>query len=281
LATRLELRSRLKRRLGLGVVSSVEDERLSEAINSGISRALSDGVPGMVRVTMTARVFGDIALTSVTVTQYSQEITTAGSHLQQNHIAPGDILVVVEADGTEHKFLIANVHGNHSVHIGAPAAQSITGGSSSYIKRRSLHLPSSGQVIRVIGVERHRRAELVYDPLAAATVIYETGEPRYFEQRFDEFAPDESMVVLYPAPDSDREFVVQQSGAKLRLTTDSDELNFTEEVLDAILERARDCYLVWSGAANQNDHYGSTRALRDVSDSLKNSANAVQIHTKI
>lgn len=55
---------------------------------------------------------------------------------------------------------------------------------------------------------------------------------------------------------------------------------FPEEVLDAILERARDAYLVWSGAANQNDLTASYRALRDTSDALKNSANARQTFYK-
>ena len=51
-------------------------------------------------------------------------------------------------------------------------------------------------------------------------------------------------------------------------------------MLDAILERARDCYLTWTGSANQNDITASYRALRDTSDALKNSSNPKQIFYK-
>jgi hypothetical protein len=37
----------LKRRLGLGVVSDVETARLNEALQSGLYRALIDGIPGI------------------------------------------------------------------------------------------------------------------------------------------------------------------------------------------------------------------------------------------
>lgn len=282
MATRLDLRTRLKRRLGLGVVSAVEEERLSEAINSGISRALSDGVPGLARFTMVGGVLGNLPLTSASVLKYGTDITIAGAHAQNDHISPNDILVLVTASGEEHKFLITEVHGSQSLHIGVMSSQALTGTSSSYVIRRALHLPSSGQVISVSPQSRRLSETLSHEPMAQGTIPFETGTPRYYTQVHSALGTAESTVSLWPAPtDVSARFVVRQAQTKTRLESDNDALEYTEEVLDAILERARDCYLVWSGSANQNDLMGSARALRDSSDSLKNSSNPIQVSYKV
>ena len=71
MATRSDLRTRLQRRLGLGVVSAVEEDRLNEALNSGLSRAEADNIPGLNRWEMTGAVLGQLDLTDVTLTQHS------------------------------------------------------------------------------------------------------------------------------------------------------------------------------------------------------------------
>lgn len=263
-------------------MSAVEDERLSEAINSGISRALSDGIPGLARFTMTGSVLGNLALTSVTVEKYSRDVAIAGVHAQNDHVSPNDILVVVTASGDTHKFLITEVHGANSVHIGIIANEDLAGTSSSYIIRRALHLPSAGQVISVSPQSRRLSETLSHEPMAQGTIPFETGTPRYYTQVYASLGPGESTVSLWPAPtDVSARFVVRQAQHKTRLDSDTDVLDYTEEVLDAILERARDCYLVWSGSATQNDLMGSARALRDSSDSLKNSSNPIQVSYKV
>jgi len=278
--TRLELRTRLKRRLGLGVVSSVEDERLSEAINSGISRAHSDGIPGLARTTMTGSVFGTLALTSVAVVQYSREVTIAGPSLLTTHVAPNDILVVITAAPETHKFLITSVPDATTALIGLEAAQAITGVDTSYILRRSLHLPSSGQVLSILQEGQGMRNGLSVEPELCMTIPYTTGTAKYYDQHYAETA-SESHISLWPAPsDATDQFVVKQLQTKVRLESDTDSLDYTEEVVDAVLERARDCYLTWSGVANQNDLSASYRALRDTSDALKNSSNSRQIFYK-
>ena len=280
MAQRSELRVRLQRRLGLGVVSAVEEARLNEALNSGMARALSDGVPGLARWEMTGGVLGRLDLTSVTVSQHSQDATTSGPHLSNEKVHPRDILVVVEADGTKTKFLIEDIHGTGTIHLGIPANRDITGTSDSYILRRTIQLPSTGQVVSILPVNSNRGEGLSRESAAALRNPFDEGTPKFYDQNFSDLH-DISSISLWPAPtDTTKQWTVVQTQFKPRLANDTDTLDYPEEVLDAILERARDCYLTWTGAANQNDLTASYRALRDTSDALKNSSNPKQIFYK-
>jgi hypothetical protein len=280
MATRSDLRARLQRRLGLGVVASLEQERLNEALNAGIARALSDGVPGLATYTMTGGVLGQLALTSVTITQYDQSVTIAGADAQADHVHPHDILVVSTDAGETYSFLIQDAYDATTLRLGIPANQSISGNTSSYIVRRSLDLPSTGQVVSVYPVGTGPSDTLARESSIAFRDPYRTGNPRFFEQHFSRLH-NESSVSLWPAPtDTTKQWVVHQAQFKVRLTGDSETLDFPEEVLDAVLERARNCYLIWTGAANQNDLAASSSALRDTSDALKNSSNPQQIFYK-
>lgn len=283
MATRSELRTRLKRRLGLGVLSAVETERLNEAINSGLARAETDNIPGLNRWEMTGSVLGRLDLTDgCTLTQHDEAVQCgiSGPHIQNEKVHPRDILVVVEADGTETKLLIEDVNGSRTIHLGIPSNRTITGTSDSYIIRRSLQLPSTGQIVSVLPVGANSSDGLSREPAHALRRPYSEGTPKYYEQNFSDLH-DISSVSLWPAPtDTSLQWTVTQTQYKPRMATDGDSLEYPEEVLDAILERARDCYITWTGAANQNDITASYRALRDTSDALKNSSNPKQVFYK-
>lgn len=280
MATRADLRTRLQRRLGLGVLSAIEEARLNEAINSGLSRAASDNIPGLNRWEMTGSVLGRLDLSSVTITQHSSTVTISGAHVQNNHVHPRDILVVVEASGDITKFLIEDASGASNIHLGIKANRSITGTDDSYILRRTLELPSTGQIVCILPVNGSSSEGLAREPNAALREPFKEGTPRYYEQNFSDLH-DTSSVSLWPAPtDTEKQWTVVQTQFKTRLENDSDALEYPEEVLDAVLERARDCYMTWTGAANQNDITASYRALRDTSDALKNSSNPKQIFYK-
>jgi len=261
-------------------VSAVEEDRLNEALNSGLSRAETDNIPGLNRWEMTGAVLGQLDLTDVTLTQHSATAVISGAHVSNDKVHPRDILVVVEADGTETKFLIEDVSGSHNILLGIPANRTITGTDSSYIVRRTIELPSTGQIVSILPVGASSADGLSREPALALRNPYDTGTPRYFEQNFSDLH-DVSSVSLWPAPtDTTKQWTVTQTQYKPRMTSDSDSLEYPEEVLDAVLERARDCYLTWTGAANQNDLTASFRALRDTSDALKNSSNPKQIFYK-
>lgn len=283
MATRSELRTRLKRRLGLGVLSAVEQERLNEAINSGLSRAETDNIPGLNRWEMTGSILGRLDLTDgCTLTQHDEAVQcgNAGPHIQNEKVHPRDILVVIEADGTETKFLIEDVNGSRTLHLGIPSNRTITGTSNSYIIRRSLQLPSTGQIVSILPVNAKTADGLAREPSLALRDPFKEGTARFYEQNFSDLH-DTSSVSLWPAPtDTTLQWTVTQTQYKPRMASDSDSLEYPEEVLDAVLERARDCYMTWTGAANQNDITASYRALRDTSDALKNSSNPKQVFYK-
>lgn len=264
-------------------MSTVEQDRLNEAINSGLSRAETDNIPGLNRWEMTGSILGRLNLTDgCTLTQHSQAVTcgASGPHIQNEKVHPRDILVVVESDGTTTKFLVEDVTGSRTIHLGIPSNRTITGTSDSYILRRTIELPSTGQIISILPVDGKSVDGLAREPGHALRDPFKEGTARYFEQNFSDLH-DVSSVSLWPAPtDTTLQWTITQTQYKSRLVNDTDDLAYPEEVLDAILERARDCYLTWTGSANQNDITASFRALRDTSDALKNSSNPKQIFYK-
>jgi len=285
-ATLSALRNRLKRRLGLGVVATTEKARLGEALNSGIARAISDRIPGLSHDTYIGATYGTLGLTDCTVTANSATVTSincddAPDDIVTHSVFPHDILVV-DVGGTQTKFLIRDVLRDVELDIGSPAVASLEGSTDSYILRRSIKLPSTGQVISVhrLGTS-DKTTQLTTDPMWALIEPFKTGtSSRYYEQRYSE-TQGSSFLSIWPAPnDATIQYAITQTRFKAEMTSDSDELKYPEEALDAVLERARHAYLTWTGTADAVDAALSTAALRDTSDSLKNSSNATQIFTK-
>jgi hypothetical protein len=280
MATKAELRTRLKRRLGFAVVSSVEDERLGEALNSGIARAISDKVPGLSHDIFQGSVSGELALTTAVISAGGTTVTLDSQNPITYRVYPHDI-IVVDVSGTETKFLIRDTKDANEVDIGTPSPAAYSGGSASKVIRRSIPLPTTGQIVEVFRVgSTGRTSKLVYEPLYAHSDPFETGTPKFFEQRYSE-THGKSFISLWPAPTSSTDqFTIIQTRAVERLDSDSDTLLFPEEALDAILERARLAYLSWAGTSLPVKASLAMEAVKDSSDSLKNTSNATQIFTK-
>ena len=278
MATRSDLRTRLQRRLGLGVVSALEQERLNEAVNSGLARAISDGVPGLAHDTFVGSVLGTLALTSAVTAANSSSVTIAGAVAVTAKVMPHDILIV-DVAGTKTKFIIRDVIDATHVDIGIPATAALSGGSASTIERRALILPTTGQVSSIIPDSANRGKGLSRDPLVAKREPFDTGTAHYYEQRYSK-KHEVSFASLWPAPTSTDQFTVVQSQHDSRLASDSDEVRFPEEALDAILERARMAYITWAGVIAPTAIALASDAVRDTSDSLKNTSNARQVFVK-
>jgi len=280
MATRSALRTRLQSRLGLGVVSSVELVRLNEALNSGLARALSDGAPGLTYDTFVGATRGTLLLTSPTVTVGSNQVTVSGDDVLSGDVFPHDILVVITAQGNETKFLIREVIDATTLDIGAEAAVSVTGGAASYIIRRAIVLPNSGQVSNVGRISGTNVRWMDKAGLAVKRSPFDTGNGSHYEQRYCE-VQGKSFVSVWPAPnDATQRFAVLQTEFKVQMTSDSDTLTFPEEALDGILERARQAYLTWIGSADGTQLNAAAAASRDVADSVQNSGNALQTFQK-
>tara|TARA_R100001530_G_scaffold53901_1_gene39791 strand:- start:2642 stop:3463 length:822 start_codon:yes stop_codon:yes gene_type:complete len=272
------------------MVSSVEEARLGEALNAGIARAISDGVPGLTHDTFTGHVLGDLALTGTSATTIGDtviETAHEGDNLITSGVLPQDIISVFD-DPTWYDYLIRDIgleggktQDEDAVDVGAPINAVITGSSASKIIRRGLKLPTSGQVIAVhrIDSSTKKSTRLTYEPLHAVGDPFATGTPVYFEQRYSQTI-EASYISLWPAPATTTQLSIIQTRFHDNLSADDMTLRFPEEALDAVLERARLAYLTWSGNVNQVDAALATESVKDVSDSLKNSGNAEQVFVK-
>ena len=282
MATKSALRTRLQRRLGFGVVSAIETDRLGEALNAGIARAFSDGVPGLSHETFVGSTLGEYGLTSAAVVALSSTVTTVNdaSNLSAGEVRPADILKVVVSGATT-KFLIKAVTGATTLSIGVTASAALSGDTNSTVLRRSIRLPSTGQVVSISRLSGSGRASrLVYEPLYALHDPFAEGTPKYFEQRYAAGAL-ESYISLWPAPtDTTEQYLIVQNSFLAEMDDDTDSFPYPEEVLDAILERARLAYMTWSGITVPSDTMLAMEAVRDSSDSLKNSSTSEQIYIK-
>lgn len=285
MATKSDLRDRLKRRLGLGVVSDLEKERLGEALNAGIARAYSDGVPGLAHETFVGSIPTEIALATAIAVADSKSLTVTMPGAGTPVVYPRDILQV-DVAGTKTEFLVAkgvSLNGTNAVvlNIGIPASAALSGGSASKIIRRSLTLPNSGQVVSVSRLSSGGKARaLVYDPMIALRDPFGVGTAHFFEQRYNPNTAT-SILTLWPAPDDTTDqFIVEQQNSELDLSIDSSALTVPSAVFDAILERALMAYMTWVGTAIPTNAALMTESIRDTADSLKNASNPVQIITK-
>ena len=210
----------------------------------------------------------------------SSTLTIAGADAEASKVMPHDI-ITVDVSGSQTKFLVRDVLSTTTIDVGIPATVALSGGSASVIERRALILPTSGQVISIYRVNASGKASrLSYDPLIAQRDPFETGTPKYFEQRYST-EQGTSFVSLWPAStDNTEQFTVVQTRFLSRLDSDSDTLAFPEEALDAILERARLAHITWAGTHAPTKVALATEAIRDSADSLKNSSTSNQIIVK-
>ena len=261
-------------------MSVVEKSRLNEALNAGLSRALSDGAPGLTYDTFVGSTLGTLLLTSPTVVAGSNLVTITSDDALNDDVYPHDILVVIDSGGDETKFIISDVVDAETLDIGANATVAVTGTASSYIIRRAIVLPNSGQVSSVGRLSGDNVRPLVRAGVVAKLRPFETGEGRFFEQRFSE-GQVKSFLSIWPAPDDATEqYLVAHTAFKAQMDSDTDTLVFPEEALDGVLERARQAYLTWIGSADGVQLNAATQASRDVADSLQNSGTALQTFQK-
>ena len=260
MATFSAVKTRLQNRLGLGAVGTVESSRLTEALNAGLHRAASDGIPGMLREVYIGYTYTELSVTIAAHT-IDTSLITFSADIHDKNVFPQDILVL-----GSNKFLVQDITGNRIVDIGADHPSALTG--SGTIIRRSIELPTAGQVVAVREVDGGK-----LEPHAqnAAFAPVEEGTAHYFEQRYFPYLGI-TQLVLYPAPTSSTSFSIIQNA---EVTSDAD-LKMTDSVIDAVLERAVKAYRGWDDGVSQLGLAASEGAVIDTSDQLKNSGNAKQ-----
>lgn len=254
---------------------------------------------------------GNAGATTIKIENASTGDTSAAWDFRSDTmgVLPQDIVKYVSSGGTR-QYLVREVTGftegvaspaaeaYNTIDVGAPLVDA-TGAAAAGTKivRRGIRLPTSGQVIAVYQVNSAgKTTRLQYSPLHAMDDPFKQGATaQFFEQRWDRTGEEgsssssytaRSYVSIWPAPatsanqyDGAGQFKIVQARQAPKFASTAI-LPYPEEVLDAIMERARLAYLTWSGNINQVDAAMATESVRDISDAFRNSSTAEQVFIK-
>lgn len=254
-----DLETRLLRRLGIDSASTLEANRVREALNAAISKVASDGQPGISDVfsaqtrTSTALVVSAHTANTTTVT-FSTTLSGLG-------IFPGDWFE--DSGGT--KYAVYSIDETaDQIELGSPVESAISGTVTCY--RTAIELPHAGQVVAV----RMEADSLLLGSAPRGPVMwgFETGDPAEFSQRWSE-SKEKSYISLYPAPTSSTQVIVQQTKFRGNLSTSSN-YNLPETALNAILSEALQIHLAWSNPSPVEAAVVD-KQVRDFEDGAKNS----------
>ncbi len=258
------LETRLKNRLGLATTVAIGDSRILEAMNAGISRAYSDGVPGLTARTVNGYIYSEFLDTIAAHTAETSALTFTST---PSYIFPGDVLTVSSKD-----YLVHTVDRTTKiVDVGIPIEASQATNAVT-VKRRSIAVPDS----TVYGV---RVGDSVYE--ASTRVLLFEGVDRTGAYTVGYSAETgETYVSISPAPTEGTEITVMLRGLKDRVGS-SDSLDMPEAVFDAILERARDAYLAWSGDVGRVEAATARSKVEETNDQLTGSSKAREVSVRV
>jgi len=242
MTTITDIETRLRHRLGLAKTVALGDSRITEAINSGIARAYADGVPGLTGQTLLGRTYGDLALT---ITAHSAGSSIFKINSTPDYVFPGDVVTI-----GSNKYLVADTGtypdtSDPAIDVGIPIEASVNG-SSITVTRRSIKVPN-GTIYYAALPDSDSHLE----PSSRVLAQYpdNTGVPRFYATGYSE-GSQSSYLNLIPAPTSTTLVSVQCHDFKAR-STGSTTINIPEAAIDAILERARQAFLGWSGSISK------------------------------
>jgi hypothetical protein len=267
---RSELRTRFQNRIGLTNVLTAEADAQNELLDAAVSRAIADGAPGLTTDMMVGESLGSLAVTLTTAAAGSATVTASGATLQSDRVCPGDILTTASGD----EYLIRAVPSEETLDLGIPLAAADAGAAS--ILRRSLCLPSAGQVLAVTpeGSDRglHRETGLVHKYALVE------GTPRYITQGWDQDAK-RSFLSFWPAPGGGKRYTISMSRVLDMLDSDSSDLGLPQAAVDAILDRLYVLWLTYSGDAQRLQALNpALLASRDSEDGLQRASRPLGVH---
>jgi hypothetical protein len=267
-----DIREKLQHRLGLGAIGTIQTKLLNEALNAGALRAASDGVPGLLRDVFIAHTYEELSIAcsghDVDDNDINTTIGGVDTALTTKNVFPHDIIKLGDVTLLVKNVLAAD---RSQIEIGAPYHTSLNGETGTIV-RRSIELPTTGQIIAVRAVDGNK-----LEPHAqnAAYVPIEEGTAMRFEQRYDSTS-EKSHLILYPAPSSSTAYSIIQAENVTSLSASAAYSFFSDEVVDAVLERALKAYRGWNEGTSQIGLAASEGAVIDTSDQLKNSSNTKQ-----
>jgi hypothetical protein len=256
MTTITDIETRLRHRLGLAKTVALGDSRITEAINAGIARAYADGVPGLASRVLLGKTYGDL---TATISAHSAGSASITLDTTPEYVFPGDIIKV----GSESYLILTVNTSTNVIDVGLPIEAAQTG--SVTITRRSVLLPSAGTIYYATTPDTSKRL----DPNTRALAEFptNTGEAKFYVPGYSE-GTEESYINLVPAPTSPTMVGIQCHGYKERLET-TDTLNIPEAAIDAILERARQSYLGWSGSISKMEATMAGQSAGDTQNQIR------------
>ena len=275
MTTITDIETRLRHRLGLAKTVALGDSRITEAINSGIARAYADGVPGLSGQTLLGRTYGDLALT---VSAHSAGSSIFKINTTPAYVFPGDIVTI----GTN-KYLVASTgtyfevdaSSDPAIDVGIPIESAIAGSTAITVTRRSIQVPN-GTIYYAALPDSDSHLE----PSSRVLAQYpdNTGVPRFYATGYSE-GSQSSYLNLIPAPTSATLVSVQCHDFKAR-STGSATINIPEAAIDAILERARQAFLGWSGNVGSIEASLAQNATKDTQNQIRAVGSDRSVRTK-
>ena len=269
MTTITDIETRLRHRLGLAKTVALGDSRITEAINSGISRAYSDGVPGLASRVLLGKTYGDL---SATITAHSAESALITINATPKYVFPGDIITVGGEEYLIHE--VTRLSSTGVIDVGLPIEAAQTG--SVTITRRSIILPDAGTIYYVTTPDTNCRLEPHTRVLAEFPTS--TGVPKWYVPGYTE-GTQESYINLVPAPTSPTMVGMQCHGYKERLETTAT-LNIPEAAIDAVLERARQAYLGWSGSVSKMEATMAGQSAGDTLNQIRSTGSERSVRVK-
>jgi hypothetical protein len=260
------LRSRLANRLGLSVITGPEQERLDEAIISGLARIHEDGAPGFAYSELTAETFGTSA---VTITTHTANTSTMALSIPTG-LNVGDVIKI----GSTYRLIYD--YSAVGIDVGSSIKDSLTG-SAATIYHRTVRLPNSGAVTQLVDLTNQHDLGLQPDGLIRYGLTPQ-GTPAGFEQRFARNGTP--YIGIWPVPSSAIRLAIRQHFSLDDITPTTD-IPGTEAFYDAILEKATAIWRGWqTGGYSQGELAATQQGLVDSRNAAKHGGTSSQTQSR-
>lgn len=232
------LETRLQNRLGFTSLSTLQSAQLREALNAAVGRVLTEGAPGLNRTVIAANLGDYTASNTVSAVAGNDYLDSdASENFVAAGILPGDVVVLNDT----RKLLVHRIESGTTtrIYVGSNFDQAYTNATLT-VHRRGLVLPTGGRVISLRKTNSDREVE--YSPRAIYRAPFSLGDPRWFSQSKDVEGSDVHYVSIAPVPQTATDYVIVQAYEIGRLTTDSDNFEIPEGVIDVVLTRGVEIY---------------------------------------
>lgn len=277
MTARSAIRTRFFDRIGITNPSTEQINRANECLNAAVSRALSDGAPGIALTNLSAVTYGDLTVAGTATHSAGASTITFGTEtFFTKNVFPDDILEI-----NSQYYTVYDVTSTTVLDLGVPVPISLDGLSAT-IHRRSVILPSAGQVARVLSHGTSAQSKggnrLTYVPYPDTYAAhYVTGDPTAYRQRYVRInSTMRTLLQVWPVPTGNLHLSIGMTKVFEQLDDDADVAIFPESGLDALLSIMFELWLAWTENQSQTVQVGAVRARIDSEDEIRRAASPTE-----